>query len=194
MDAITAIHTRRSRPVLTEPAPSGDELDAILTAAAAAPDHGRHRPWRFVVIKGASRKAFGEVLAEMYRTAAAQRKDAGGEQPDPAAEDRERAKPLRAPVIIAVACAAGGDEKVPHAERLAAVAAATQNLLLAATALGYGAMWRTGAPARSAAVQEALGFGRGDEITGFVYLGSIPHDQELPPARRDLDGLVREWP
>ena len=200
MDAITAIHTRRSRPVLTDPAPSSDEMEAILAAAAAAPDHGRHRPWRFVVIKGAGRKAFGEVLAEVYRKSAARRKDADadkdadGEQPDPAAEDRERAKPMRAPVIIAVACAAGGDEKVPHGERLAAVAAATQNLLLAATALGYGAMWRTGAPARSAAVREALGFGPGDEITGFVYLGSIPGDQEPPPAHRDLDGLVREWP
>jgi len=192
MDAITAIHARRSRPVLTEPAPGdGDgDLDAILAAAAAAPDHGRHRPWRFVVIKGDGRKAFGEVLAELYRESAARR----GEQPDPAAEGRERAKPMRAPVIIAVACAAGGDEKVPRTERLAAVAAATQNLLLAATALGYGAMWRTGAPARSASVREALGFAPGDEITGFVYLGSIPAGQELPPARRDLDAPVREWP
>ncbi len=190
MDAIIAIHARRSGPVLIDPAPGPGELDAILAAAAAAPDHGRHRPWRFVVIKGAGRKAFGEVLAEVYRRSAARR----GEQPSAAAEDRERAKPMRAPVIIAVACAAGGDEKVPHAERLAAVAAATQNVLLAATALGYGAMWRTGAPARSASVREALGFGPGDEIIGFVYLGSIPEDQELPPVRRDLDGLVREWP
>ena len=130
------------------------------------------------------------MLAEALRRSGRQR----GAEPDAAAEDRERAKPMRAPVIIAVACAAGGDEKVPHGERLAAVAAATQNLLLAATALGYGAMWRTGAPARSAAVREALGFGPGDEITGFVYLGSIPGDQEPPPAHRDLDGLVREWP
>jgi nitroreductase len=190
MDVTTALHARRSHPVLTDPAPSGGDLDAILAAAAAAPDHGRHRPWRFVVIKGAGRKAFGEVLAEVYRRSAGQR----GEQPNAAAEDRERAKPLRAPVIIAVACAAGGDEKVPHAELLAAVAAATQNLLLAATALGYGAMWRTGAPARSATVRDALGFAPGDEITGFVYLGSIPDGQELPPARRNLDGLVREWP
>ena len=55
MDAITAIHARRSGRVLTEPAPSGGELDAILTAAAAAPDHGRHQPRHFVVIKGAFR-------------------------------------------------------------------------------------------------------------------------------------------
>jgi len=190
MDAITAMHARRSRPVLTDPPPGDDDLRAILAAAVAAPDHGRHRPWRFVLIRGTGRKAFGEVLADAYRRSAAQR----GEQPDPAAEDRERAKPMRAPVIIAVACAPGGDGKVPHAERVAATAAATQNMLLAATALGYGAMWRTGAWARDASVRDALGFGDGDEITGFVYLGTVPDGQALPPVHRELDGLVREWP
>ena len=190
MDAFTAMHARRSRPVLTDPAPGDEDLRAMLAAAVAAPDHGRHRPWRFVVIRGAGRKAFGEVLAEALRRSGRQR----GAEPDAAAEDRERAKPMRAPVIIAVACAAGGDEKVPHAERLAATAAATENLVLAATALGYGAMWRTGAPARDAFVREALGFADGEEITGFVYLGTAPDGQELPPAHRELDPLVREWP
>ena len=190
MDALTAMHARRSRPVLTDPAPGDEDLRAMLAAAVAAPDHGRHRPWRFVMIRGAARKAFGEVLAEALRRSGRQR----GAEPDAAAEDRERAKPMRAPVIIAVACAAGGDEKVPHAERLAATAAATENLVLAATALGYGAMWRTGAPARDAFVREALGFADGEEITGFVYLGTVPDGQELPPAHRELDPLVREWP
>ena len=190
MDALTAIHARRSRPLLTDPAPADEDLLALLAAAAAAPDHGRHRPWRFVVIRGTGRKAFGEVLAEDFRRAARRR----GAEPDAAAEDRERAKPMRAPLIIAVACAAGDDEKVPRAERLAATAAATENLLLAATALGYGAMWRTGAPARSSFVREALGFGDGEEITGFVYLGTVPDGPDLPPAHRDPDSPAREWP
>ncbi|HYZ56886.1 MAG TPA: nitroreductase [Streptosporangiaceae bacterium] len=190
MDAITAIHTRRSYPVLAEPAPTGDDLRTILSAAAAAPDHGRHRPWRFVVITGSGRDAFGDVLADAYRRSCAER----GQQPDPTAEQRERAKPMRAPVIIAVACAAGADEKVPRQERLAATAAATQNLLVAATALGYGAMWRTGAAARDQHVKTALGFTDGDDITGFVYLGTIPADQKPSPARRELDGLARTWP
>ena len=190
MDALTAIHARRSRPLLTDPAPGDEDLRAMLAAAAAAPDHGQHRPWRFVVIRGAGRKAFGEVLAEEFRRAGQRR----GADPDAAAEDRERAKPMRAPLIIAVACTAGGDEKVPHAERLAATAAATENLLLAATALGYGAMWRTGAPARSSFVREALGFGDGEEITGFVYLGTVPDGPGLPPAHRDPDPPAREWP
>jgi nitroreductase len=191
MDAITALHARRSHPVLTDPAPGADDLRVILSAAAAAPDHGRHRPWRFVIIAGPGREAFGDVLAGAYRRSCAER----GQEPDPATGERERAKPMRAPAIIAVACAAGADEKVPRQERLAATAAAVQNLLVAATALGYGAMWRTGAPARDQHVKTALGFAGDDDIIGFVYLGTIPADQKpSPPARRELDGLARTWP
>jgi nitroreductase len=190
MDAMTAMHARRSHPVLTGPAPGEEDLRALLNAAAAAPDHGRHRPWRFVVIMGAGREAFGNVLAHAYSRSCAER----GRQPDTATLERERAKPMRAPAIIVVACAAGGDEKVPRQERLAATAAAAQNLLLAATALGYGAMWRTGAPARDPHVKAALGFAPGDDIVGLVYLGTIPGGQEPPPARRELDGLARTWP
>jgi nitroreductase len=190
IDAITAIHARRSHPVLVAPAPGQDDLRAILSAAAAAPDHGRHRPWRFAVITGPGRKVFGDVLAEAGRRLCAER----GQAPDPAAAERERAKPMRAPAIIVVACAAGGDEKVPRAERLAATAAAAQNLLLAATALGYGAMWRTGAAARDPYVKSALGFADGDDIMGFIYLGTVPDGQEPPPARRDLEGTARAWP
>jgi nitroreductase len=193
MDAITALTTRRSYPVLTDPAPGPEDLRTILSAAAAGPDHGRHRPSRFVVISGSGREAFGDVLAEAYRKSCAER----GQQPDPAAEARERAKPMRAPAIVAVVCVAGSDEKVPRAERIAATAAATENLLLAATALGYGAMWRTGAAARDPHVKAALGLAAGDDIVALVYLGSIPADQAAPPARRsrrELDGLARTWP
>ncbi|HLI40306.1 MAG TPA: nitroreductase [Streptosporangiaceae bacterium] len=190
MDALTAIHARRSHSFLADPGPGGDDLAAIISAAAAAPDHGRHRPWRFVVIRGRGREALGSVFGEAYRKRCAE----AGEGSDPARAERERAKPMRAPVIIAVVCLAGADEKVPRHERLASAAAATQNLLLAATALGYGAMWRTGWPARDPHVKAALGLAGGDDITGFVYLGTAPPGRQPPPDRRDPDGLARTWP
>jgi nitroreductase len=190
MDALTAIHARRSHSFLADPGPGDDDLAAIISAAAAAPDHGRHRPWRFVVIRGRGREALGAVFGEAYR----KRCTEAGEDSDPARAERERAKPMRAPVIIAVVCPAGADEKVPRHERLASAAAATQNLLLAATALGYGAMWRTGWPARDPHVKAALGLAGGDDITGFVYLGTAPPGRQPPPDRRDPDGLARTWP
>ncbi|MBF3727460.1 nitroreductase family protein, partial [Burkholderia pseudomallei] len=57
--------SRRSRWPLTEPAPGPRELDAIFDAALRAPDHGNLRPWRFVVIRGAARHAFGDLLVEL---------------------------------------------------------------------------------------------------------------------------------
>jgi nitroreductase len=45
-------------------------------------------------------------------------------------------------------------------------------MLLAATALGYGSMWRTGPPAYDHRVMRALGLTDDDAIVGFVYLGT----------------------
>jgi len=47
---------------------------------------------------------------------------------------------------------------------------------------------------RSSFVREALGFGDGEEITGFVYLGTVPDEPDPPPTRRDPDPPAREWP
>jgi len=54
---------------------------------------------------------------------------------------------------------------------LAAAVAATQNIMLAANAQGYGAMWKTGAPAYDATVKRALGLEPDDDIVGCIYLG-----------------------
>jgi nitroreductase len=52
-----------------------------------------------------------------------------------------------------------------------AASAAVQNLLLAATALGLGAKWRTGQPAVDPLVKEALGLSADQHVIGFIYLG-----------------------
>src|SRR6266700_1922691 len=93
MDAIECIMTRRSSGRLVEPAPSAGDLDALLRAAMAGPDHGRLRPWRFVVVRGPGLERLGEVFAKAH---------AAREPTVPAAElERTRGKPLRAPLIVA---------------------------------------------------------------------------------------------
>ena len=52
---------------LAEPAPEGERLERILAAGASAPDHGRLRPWRFIVIRGEARRRLGEVFADALR-------------------------------------------------------------------------------------------------------------------------------
>ncbi|MBV9666430.1 MAG: nitroreductase family protein, partial [Actinobacteria bacterium] len=65
-DALEVIRARRSIGRLTEPAPSEEELRQILEAGAAAPDHGELMPWRFIVLRGDAKDAFGEVLVDAY--------------------------------------------------------------------------------------------------------------------------------
>ena len=70
---------------------------------------------------------------------------------------------------------------------MAAVAAAAQNMLLAAHALGFAAKWATGKQAYDGIVKEGLGLGADDRIIGFLYLGSYsgrPRGAAAPRPRR----------
>lgn len=187
MDALDAIFTRRSVGRLVEPGPSDEELALLLQAGAAAPDHGCLKPFRFVVLRGEAKDAFGRVLSTAYMA----RCEAIDAAVDPAALEKERTKLGRAPVVVIVAAVRQPVRKVPWEEQEDAAAAAAQNILLAATALGFGSMWRTGEPAYDPVVKGALGLGPDDAIVGFIYLGTSPREPERKvPA---LDGLVKEW-
>jgi nitroreductase len=184
MDALDLLLTRESALKLDAPAPSEADLDTIFQSAVRAPDHGRLRPWRFVVIEGDKRARFGELMAEAMR-----RKDPGTNDEMLA---RERAKALRAPTIVVAAARVQQGHRIPACEQLAAAAAATQNIMLAAHALGYGAMWKTGEPAYDAGVKMALGLNADDEIMGFLYLGTSV-GVSSPAARPSARDQVSVW-
>jgi nitroreductase len=185
MDALEALTTRRSATQLAEPAPDDEALSTMLRAGMRAPDHGRLKPWRFIVLRGAAREKLGAVMAEALKR----------REPDAPAPllERERQKPLRAPLVLVVAAALVEGHKIPVVEQLLAAGAAAQNVMLAAHAMGYGAIWRTGAPAYDDDVKEALGLKKADAIVGFLYLGTAA---ALPPlaGTPDLAGFVRSWP
>lgn len=184
MDAIEALTTRASPRELVEPAPDARTLDRILRAGMRAPDHGRLRPWRFIIVAGAARTAFGDVLA-----AALQRREPGVAE---AALAKERGKPLRAPLIIVVAARLREHRGVPAVEQIIAAGAAAQNILVAAHALGFGGFWRTGAAAYDNAVKRALGLRADDAIVGFLYLGTPPGAAAALPMP-DVAAHVTYW-
>src|SRR5690606_6457605 len=133
MDAISALHHRVSVAKLGEPGPNGTQLDIMLRAAMRAPDHGVLRPWRFMVIEGAQRKRLGDIFVE-----AKQQADPDCDQ---AALDKLRGKPLRAPMILVVVAETDPDNRVPVLDQIIAAGAAVENIMIAAHALGIGAMW-----------------------------------------------------
>lgn len=190
MNALDAIFSRRSYGRLRAPGPSPAEVTTILLAAAAAPDHKNLRPWKFVILEGDAKDAFGAVLADAYRS----RCEAAGKEVVPAKLDKERTKLGRAPLVVIVATVDRGEGVVPFSDRRGAGAAAAQNMLLATTALGYGSIWRTGDPATDENVKAAIGVTADDEITGFLYIGTVIEGNQKPPNEPNIDDLVAHYP
>ncbi|MGH9062708.1 MAG: nitroreductase family protein [Acidimicrobiales bacterium] len=189
METLSAIARRRSVARLRPPGPTDADLHRILAAAASAPDHEELRPWRFVVLAGDAKDAFGEVLADAYLA----RRRASGAEPTEGQVEKERGKLGRAPVVVVVAAACREHPTVPPVEQLASAAAAAQNALLAATDLGYGSMWRTGDAAYDPSVKDALGLSAGDAILGFLYIGTRPDGLSPEEHNPRMEGLVRVW-
>src|SRR5436190_22353231 len=95
MELFEAIFTRMSiGKVSPDPVPRG-LIEKILEAATQAPNHHKVQPWRFIVLTGAARERLGDIMAQALLK----------RQPEapPEIVTAERAKPLRAPVLIAVA-------------------------------------------------------------------------------------------
>ncbi len=184
MDALQLLLGRDSALKLTEPGPGSEVLDIIFRGALRAPDHGRLRPWRFVVVPQDKRERLGELMAESLRA----------RQPDAAPEmlNRERQKAFRAPLIVVVAARTKPNDKIPEVEQLISAGAAAQNIMLGAHALGYGAMWRTGAPAYDAMVKQGLGLEPTDAIIGFIYIGTRAGGSVALPRPVPAD-FVKVW-
>ncbi|ABS64282.1 nitroreductase [Parvibaculum lavamentivorans DS-1] len=185
-ETIDLLLTRRSAKALTmvEPGPSEDELQTILRAGARVPDHGKLAPWRFIVFRGEARGQFGAVLRDVYARA----------QPGATNDqlDFEAGRLTRAPVVVAVISRVTPGIKIPEWEQLLSAGAVCQNMLIAATALGFGAQWLTEWYAFDAKVNEALGLGENEKVAGYLYFGSesVPKDERPRP---ELSEITSEW-
>ena len=180
MSAIDTLLNRNSHARLVDPGPDAAELNTILQAALRAPDHGRLRPWRFVVVAGDRRQALGDVFVRSLRLKGVD---------DPAKLEKAANAPLRAPLIIAGLLHAVAHPKIAREEQAHAVAAALSAAQLAAEALGIGSMWRTGGYATDPSVIESLGGAVDDQVIGFLYLGTREGPQKLHPVE-SLDTFV----
>lgn len=182
--ALQPLLTRRSTTALRPPGPNADELEAILAAATTVPDHGGLRPWRFVIVDGDARAAFGEALAQ----AAA---DARPELDDVALE-RIRAKAFVAPTLIAVAARIVASGKVPAWEQEASAACAGYAIALAAHQLGLGAVWKSAPVHHGPAIEKVLDLTPDDRFLGWVNLGRIDGARDSAPRPiPDLTTFVR---
>lgn len=171
--ALDNLLTRKSNNMLTEPVPSDSELETIIEAATRAPDHGRLRPWRFVVIKGDARDKFVEVVQAATKARA----------PETTEKDLNvlAMKFKQQPMIIAVG-AKITEGKILEIEQLLSAGAAAMNIMNAIHAMGYAGKWVTGANCYDPMVNKALGFEHPDRLVGLIYVGT--EKMKLPEMER----------
>lgn len=167
MSVFKTIAQRRSMGKMTQERPTRAQIERILEAATHAPNHHNVQPWRFFVLAGKVRAELGEVMAESMQT----RLNNANDEKSLALLERERSKPLQAPVVIVAAADYPGQEEILEIENIEAVAAAVENMLLTAEELGLAAMWYTGEAAYDPQVKEWFGLSAQDHIVAFVYLG-----------------------
>lgn len=154
-DALDVIRKRRTIRKFTDKNVSEEQVETLLEMAMCAPNRLNRQPWRFVIIRD---KELQKQLADLLRI-------------HPYLET--------APVVIAVC---GLPEASPT--WLMDVSAATENILLAATAMGLGTAW-LGAPNTALwdlceeALCDALAIPLNVRIPALVAVGYPA--QELPP-------------
>lgn len=170
MDLWEAVGRRRSvRHFDREGSISDEDVQRLLEAATSAPSAGNLQPWLFVVVRG------DEVKRALVRAAFGQ-------------------EFLAEASLVVVVCADTRRSASRYGQRgsslycLQDTAAAIQNLLLAATALGLGSCW-VGA-FNEQAVADLLDLAAHQRPIALVPIG-VPSRVGRNPSRRPLDEVVR---
>lgn len=130
------IFARKSVRTYTDQPVSAEQVETLMRAAMAAPSGMNVQPWRFVVV---SDQAVKEQIAGRNQMI------------------------VKAPVAIVVCGQTMLREDTPNGNWTADCAAATENLLLAAEAIGLGAVWTAAYPYE-------------DRMNGIIDALSLPDD------------------
>jgi nitroreductase len=152
------------------------QIMQLLTLANWAPTHGFTEPWRFVVYSGDAVKRCCADLAELYKL----------HEPAATFNAAKYEKQLhngdKASHLIAVYMKRGANPNIPELEEICATAAAVQNILLGAEALGMAVLWSTGGMVLKPAMKDYLKLGEADKMIGLLSLGYT--DESARPGKR----------
>jgi nitroreductase len=162
------------------------QIEALLNLAHWAPTHGRTEPWRFKVYAGVGVSTFCEAHAALYKT-----------NTDPETFTTAKFENLQklgsqTSHIIGVYMQRQVPAKIPLVEEIAATAAAIQNILLGAEALGISALWSTGGMTHHPALKNFWGLAEEDVVMGLLYLG-YSNEPAAPGKRNGTAAEKTSW-
>jgi nitroreductase len=153
-DLLDLMYARRSVREYTDESVSDEQVETLLKAAMAAPSAQDLQPWHFVAVR---KRKLLDRLAEVHKYAHMLE---------------------QAPLAIVVC----GDQEVSERHWVEDTCTATQNLLLAATAVGLGGVWISLYPKKKHQkyVRELLDI---PEHIGVLCVIALGHSAEKKKAR-----------
>jgi nitroreductase len=168
------IHNRRStKPAALNGQKIADaDLRELLQLADWAPTHARTEPWRFIIYSSTAVNAFCADHAELYK------KHTAADKFTQAKFDSLKHNGDKASHIVVVYMKRLETSKIPVLEEIAAVAAATQNILLGAAAKGIAVLWSTGGMTHHVSMKQYLELEEHDIVMGLLYLGYSDEPQQ----------------
>ena len=178
--AFLAKRRSASAMALAEPGPDDAQLADILRLAVRVPDHGKLAPWRFVILKGAAKDVFAERVTELADS-----------QVNPTKAKAALRKLTRPPVAVAV-ISRFIEGEIPEWEQRQSASAVCHQMLLAASALGWGANWITDWYSYDPRAIAILGLAVDEQVAGFLYLGTTT-EQPQERVRPDVAAITTEW-
>ncbi|GBQ14829.1 nitroreductase family protein [Swaminathania salitolerans] len=182
--ALDVLLSRASTDHLVAPAPDKAQIARILSAGIRAPDHGKIRPWRYVVIKGKHRAAFAELVVRAMIAA-------DPEVPEKKIQKR-RERFSEMPMIIALVMALRPEGKIPLDEQKLSVGAGAMNVLNALHAEGFGGFWVSSDFAGEEVFRAGLGLEGAQTLAGFLFVGT-PEKPVTGSKRPDIEDYMAIW-
>ena len=159
---------------LVSPGPDATQWQALLAAAATGPDHDQLSPWRLILIPDVQR----EVLGEIFALALSERETHVTKERLSQCHEKAQRAPLLLMLVVDVE---KGDQSIDLMERLISAGCALQNILLLATAMGYGSALTSGKALKSKALREGFCLHAGEQAVCFVSIGTA-----LAPATEKI--------
>tara|TARA_B110000444_G_scaffold257254_1_gene295295 strand:+ start:2459 stop:3100 length:642 start_codon:yes stop_codon:yes gene_type:complete len=184
MDALNNITKRNSARSLVEPHPTKDEMATVFEAALRAPDHAWLKPSTFIQITGAGRNKLSDIFIQSAKELKSELSNIQ--------ITKYTEAPFRAPMIVILVSTPKDHPKVPPIEQIISTGCAGQNIMLALNAMGYGAIWRTGAFAFNKIIAKNLGLESSAEVIGYIYTGTASGNNKKIPTH-DLNDYVDVW-
>lgn len=163
-----------------------EQIELLLENARWAPTHKLTQPWFYKVFMEDGLQTFSDFFSETYKKLTPEDKFSEMKY------QKMKSRVAKSSAIIVACMKRDEAERVPLVEELAAANAATQNLLLTATAYGIGIYWGTGGITYKDEMKDFLGLKPADQVLGVLFVGYPEGEWPRKTPRKPLE-YYTEW-